>query len=254
MKKLICNSKYVFRSRYFADDSGHIWSESKQAFLSEYVDKNGYKKVVLMTTDKPPGRGHRFSVHRLIMETFCPVDNMNQLQVDHINGDCQDNSLSNLRWTTAIENLNNPNTKPNRRVYDQDGTHNASAKLSEEQLENFVNDINSGNYTRKQICQKYNMCDETLRNILNRQTYKNIEIFDSLKPKFISDYGRNVQGNKNPRAKLNECQVQEIINILLTTKESYFSIAKKYNVSVSAISNIKNKNTWKHLTENIDFN
>ena len=63
MKKLICNSKYEFRSRYFADDSGHIWSESKQSFLSEYEDKNGYKKVVLMTTDKPSGRGHRFSVH-----------------------------------------------------------------------------------------------------------------------------------------------------------------------------------------------
>ena len=40
-------------------------------------------------------------------------------------------------------------------------------------------------------------------------------------------------------------KVKEIINILLTTQETYSSIAKKYNVSPSAISNIKNKNTWK---------
>ena len=253
MKKLICNSKYEFRSRYFADDSGHIWSESKQSFLSEYEDKNGYKKVVLMTTDKPSGRGHRFSVHRLIMETFYPVDNMYALQVDHINGNCQDNSLSNLRWATVNENLNNPNTKPNRRVYDQDGTHNANAKLTDEQLENFVDDINSGNYTRKQICQKYNICDETLRKIINRQTYKDVKLFDSLNPKFTSNYSREVQGAKNPRSKLNEKQVKEIINILLTTQETYSSIAKKYNVSPSAISNIKNKKTWKYLTENINF-
>ena len=80
-----------------------------------------------------------------------------------------------------------------------------------------------------------------------------MKIFDSLNPKFTSNYSREVQGTKNPRSKLNEKQVKEIINILLTTQETYSSIAKKYNVSPSAISNIKNKNTWKYLTKNINF-
>ena len=101
MKKLIQKNKYEFRNRYFADENGHIWSESKQDYLTEYEDKNGYKKVVLMTTDKPPSKGHRFSVHRLILETFNPVRNMNELQVDHINGNHQDNRLENLQILCA---------------------------------------------------------------------------------------------------------------------------------------------------------
>ena len=78
MKKLILKSKYEFCNNYFADDNGHIWSEYKQDYLTEYEDKNGYKKVVLMTKDKP-GKGHRFSVHRLILETFNPVSDMQNL-------------------------------------------------------------------------------------------------------------------------------------------------------------------------------
>ena len=144
MKKLIQKNKYEFRNRYFADENGHIWSESKQDYLTEYEDKNGYKKVVLMTTDKPSSKGHRFSVHRLILETFNPVRNMNELQVDHINGNHQDNRLKNLKWATCKENLNNPNTIFNRRVYDQEGTHNASAKFTEETLLALIKEINSG--------------------------------------------------------------------------------------------------------------
>ena len=171
MKKLILKNKYEFCNNYFADDNGHIWSEYKQDYLTEYEDKNGYKKVVLMTKDKP-GKGHRFSVHRLILETFNPVSDMQNLQVDHINGNCQDNRLENLRWTTCSENLNNENTKPNRRVYDQNGTHNASAKFDEETLRNLIQDINSGLYKRKELLKKYDICEETLRRIINKLIYK----------------------------------------------------------------------------------
>ena len=86
MKKLITSNKYQFRVNYFADSTGHIWSEAKQGYLFESEDKNGYKKVTLMTTDKLQGKGHRFSVHRLILSTFYPVDNMTELTVDHIDG------------------------------------------------------------------------------------------------------------------------------------------------------------------------
>lgn len=253
MKKLIQKNKYEFRNRYFADENGHIWSESKQDYLTEYKDKNGYKKVVLMTTDKPSSKGHRFSVHRLILETFNPVRNMNELQVDHINGNHQDNRLENLKWATCKENLNNPNTIFNRRVYDQEGTYNASAKFTEETLLALIKEINSGKYMRKQILEKYNICDETLRKIINKTIYKKELQNVKIEPCFISNYARDTSGEKNGRAKLDNEKVLQIIKLLQSKKYSLAEIAKMYDVSVQIISRIKRKETWKHLTKNISF-
>ena len=253
MKKLIQKNKYEFRNRYFADENGHIWSESKQDYLTEYEDKNGYKKVVLMTTDKPPSKGHRFSVHRLILETFNPVRNMNELQVDHINGNHQDNRLENLKWATCKENLNNPNTIFIRRVYDQEGTHNASAKFTEETLLALIKEINSGKYMRKQILEKYDICDETLRKIINKTIYKKELQNVKIEPCFISNYARDTSGEKNGRVKLDNEKVLQIIKLLQSKKYSLAEIAKMYNVSVQIISRIKRKETWKHLTKNISF-
>lgn len=253
MKKLIKNDKYQFRANYYADDNGHIWSENKQDYMTEYDDKNGYKKVLLMTLDKPAGKGHRFSVHRLILSTFNPVDNMNELTVDHIDGNHQNNKLSNLRWATMKENLNNPNTKSNRRCYDQDGTHNTSAVFDKETLKQLIDDVNSGNYKRKDILNKYQICDETLRKILIKQTYQS-ELKDIIiNPRFISNYARNTSGEKNGRARLTEEQVLEIIDLLLSKKYTNKVIAQKYNVSPQIIGRIKRKETWKYLTENITF-
>lgn len=254
MKKLIQNQKYNFRSRYFADDNGHIWSEHNQRYLSEDLDKNGYHKVTLMTTDKPMGKGHRFSVHRLILSTFNPVENMQELTVDHIDGDIHNNCLHNLRWVTIQDNLKNPNTKPNRRCYDQDGELNSSAKFDKQSLILLINDVNSGNYKRKEILSKYNVCDETLRKILLKKSYqKELEDIE-IKPCFVDDHARNTAGSKNGRAKLSEEQVKEIINLLLSKQYTNADIAQKFNVSATTISHIKNKRTWTYLTEHITFN
>lgn len=253
MKKLITNQKYEFRNSYYADENGHIWSSSKNDYLKEYDDKNGYKKVVLMTTDRPSSKGHRFSVHRLILSTFNPIENMRELQVDHINGNHQDNRLENLRWTATKENLENPNTKPNRRVYDQDGTHNASAKLNSNNIFDFVRDCNSGQFTRKQIMEKYEICEESLHQVVVGKTYIKEMKELGFQPKFLSSMGRDTSGEKNGRAKLTEKEVKEIIDLLLLKEKSGAEIGRMYNVSAATISHIKKKDTWKYLTENIDF-
>lgn len=59
-------------------------------------DKDGYLRITINHQKK--------TIHRLIMETFNPIENSDNLCVDHINGIRTDNSLTNLRWVTAEQN------------------------------------------------------------------------------------------------------------------------------------------------------
>lgn len=55
-------------------------------------------------TIRPSHGGQSYMAHRLIMETFQPIQNSQQYVVDHLNGKRDDNRLENLRWVFQKEN------------------------------------------------------------------------------------------------------------------------------------------------------
>ena len=67
--------------------------------LKPYKTKNGYLNVYIYKNKKPKC----FGIHRLVAQVF--IDNPNNLeQVNHINGDKQDNRVENLEWCTSSYN------------------------------------------------------------------------------------------------------------------------------------------------------
>lgn len=66
----------------------------------------GYYRVML--------NGKNKCVHKIVAEAFIPNPE-NKPQVDHIDSDISNNSVTNLRWVTPKENNNNPKTLEKKR-------------------------------------------------------------------------------------------------------------------------------------------
>lgn len=50
------------------------------------------------------GKYKRPYVHRLVLETYCPVENAEVFECDHIDFNRQNNCLNNLRWLPNMKN------------------------------------------------------------------------------------------------------------------------------------------------------
>ena len=73
----------------------------KGRVLKSYVNTSGYKRVILSND----GKCNTKTVHRLILKTFEPHVNMNNLDVNHIDGNKLNNHLTNLEWLTRRDNI-----------------------------------------------------------------------------------------------------------------------------------------------------
>jgi len=88
---------------YECSTDGEIRNIKTGRILKQQVDpKSGYKMISLRHNKIKKS----LKVHRLIAETFLGYKGY-PYQVDHINRVRDDNRVSNLRWVTPIENLEN---------------------------------------------------------------------------------------------------------------------------------------------------
>lgn len=84
---------------YEIDKSGVVKNIKTGRILHQYKDKNGYMKVALYRDRKQ----FRLQVHRLVAEEFIPNPEAKP-QVNHIDGNKENNAVKNLEWCTLSEN------------------------------------------------------------------------------------------------------------------------------------------------------
>lgn len=89
-----------YEGLYAVTEDGQVWSYKSKKFLKPYKAYNGYLRVGLF---KDGDRKNK-RVNRLVMETYCPIEGMDDLDVDHIDFNIENNSLNNLRWLSKMEN------------------------------------------------------------------------------------------------------------------------------------------------------
>ena len=89
-----------YEDRYLVSKKGEVYSIKKQRLIKPRVTEKGYLTIELWADYKRKV----LKVHRLVADTF--IDNPKGLkEVNHKDGDKQNNCVSNLEWCTRSENL-----------------------------------------------------------------------------------------------------------------------------------------------------
>lgn len=92
--------RVVSLSRKVSNHTGYINKPSR--LLKPHKDKKGYARTYL---DKGDGKTRFVPIHRLVAIAFIPNPD-NKPQVNHIDGNKENNNVDNLEWVTNQENHN----------------------------------------------------------------------------------------------------------------------------------------------------
>lgn len=177
---------------YLVSDEGHVKSVERfvktfngkkeclryipETYPLKEKDIRGYKNVSIIQydLDMKPIKRYMRQVHRLVLETFNPVCNMENLQVNHIDGNKSNNKLSNLEWVTPKENTVHAHKVLNHKR-DQDGENNSMSKLTTNQVIEIIKRINGKKKERdSKIAKDYGVSRKTIENIRLNRTWKHI--------------------------------------------------------------------------------
>lgn len=121
------------------------------------ITGQGYLYVRLPTKD---GKRSKF-IHRLVAETFI-VNHKDYPVVNHINGVKTDNRLPNLEWVTHSQNAQHA-LKNNLTT---------TVKLSQQDVLDIRKLYASGEYTQKQLADKFGVVRSSIGQIVRRDTWK----------------------------------------------------------------------------------
>lgn len=185
-------------------------------FLKLNIDSNGYFRIKLFNK--------LFFVHRLVAKAFIP-NPLNKPQVNHKDGNKQNNNVKNLEWVTAAEN----NLHACRTGLSAGCKQNTS-KLTEEQVIFIRNHYIPFDKTFSMVAlaKKFNMTQSSIYNIIYKNTYRLID-----GEKNISKQGYLTQV---------DCENIKQLYKYRDKKNSLSMIAKKYGVSITTIFNIVKTN------------
>jgi len=203
--------------------------------LKPFRDRKGYRRVELNSKTK--------SVHRLILETFNPIDNMNNLQVNHINGIKDDNIYpDNLEWCTNSENQKHAFKIG---LENNQGENHPQSKLTngvalEIKKISMTEDYKNFKIKQKDIAEMFKLSIYIISKILRGEAWTHVKL-EGWIPEKTSNSGERNGASKLTNRKV--IQIKMLIKLGFKSKD----IAEIFGVSYAMISNIKSGRNWSHI-------
>ena len=164
---------------YMVSPEGNILSlnynkTGKARVLSTAKRSSSYREIQLRNEK---GVKHT-RTHRIVAEIFCEKK-AHHTQVNHIDGNGQNNHYKNLEWCTSSGNIKHSyDSNPNRGTSSEKikGVKNGRSKLSEKDVLYILSADVSRLGARKNLSIKFGVSKTVITNIIKRKIWKHIEI------------------------------------------------------------------------------
>lgn len=115
------------------------------------------------------GSKRTYRVHRLVLMAFKPIENMENLEVNHIDGNKRNNKLENLEWCNSSENQKHAFDLGLQKA--RKGEKSNLSKLSQEQIDKiFV--LRKEGMTQREIAEIVGCSRSNISYILNKKTWQ----------------------------------------------------------------------------------
>lgn len=145
-------------------------SKRKEKIRSTSLTFDGYVKARLIHQ----GKDKTMRVHRLVAEAFIPNPE-NKDTVNHMDGNKQNNTVSNLEWVDRTEQM--------LHAYDlglktsRVGSHNSNAKLTDEQVREIRKNYipYSKEFGTVALAEKYGVTNRVIGLVVKNKAYQNVK-------------------------------------------------------------------------------
>lgn len=146
---------------------GEVRNKRTQRITKSNPDKDGYLRVVIFHDNKRKN----YIVHRLIAEAF--ISNpKNKPVINHIDGNVQNNLLTNLEWATVKEN--SQHAFKTGLSKGRPGLLHHNVKLTEDQVLE-IRKLVKQNIPRKTIAKLYNIHKNHIYRLIVKTRWKHLE-------------------------------------------------------------------------------
>lgn len=156
-------------SKYLISNTGRVKNIVELRDLKFY-DSKGYFKIELRDDNN---ERKKVFVHRLVALNFIPNPS-NKPQVNHIDGDKNNNNIENLEWCTQSENMKHAFKTGLNVLNPLKGEDRHNSKMTEEKVILLREMYDSGEFLLKELAEEFNISITVTWNIAKRNTWKHI--------------------------------------------------------------------------------
>lgn len=151
---------------YTINSDGEVYSDVSGIMKTRNKGNTEYQIINFMTVD---GKKKTFRLHRLVLLAFSPINNPENMEVNHIDGNKKNNKLDNLEWCSSSQNQKHAFTnglqKPRR------GEKSNFSKLTPNQIKQIF-DLKKQGKTQKEISDIIGCTRSNISYILKDKTWQ----------------------------------------------------------------------------------